>query len=587
MFMNGGHVEEIKSRLPIDIVIGGYMTLEHAGKYLRARCPFHNEKSASFYVSPERNTYYCFGCGEKGDIFSFVEKYEGLDFRGALQLLANKAGIVLSPISKETQTKKDIEYSCLENATNFFEKNLEQNQFAKDYLINRGIKEDTIKQFRIGFSLNKWDSLVSYLKQNGFTDETIIDCGLAIKNDNKDVKNTIYDRFRGRIMFPISDSSGRVIAYSARILPQFDDGKTGKYINSPETDLYHKSNILYGFHQAKQYIRKYDFSILVEGQFDVVLSHQSGFPNTVAVSGTAFGSDLESNDGVPTHFGLLSKLSKNMILAMDSDDAGQKAQIKIINTILPLGVSLKMIKNLDDAKDPADILSTENGISLWKDILKNALNPIQALSLNIIKKFEKRDDQINEVKKTILPIIAILNSSVDKYESVKIIEKYFSLPIDLVLKDVEILSHKNENISNTNIDKISNTNPVPISVKENFWGLYFASLNLDSGLYKYRTNLINWFNENIPEEIRNADEIIFKKNSPELSMKLDIEFTRSNKPDNFVEDIKLQYQELVFRDILSKLKEQILINNNDPDLIKKQWETQKIIEQIKEKRRLI
>jgi DNA primase len=585
--MNGGHVEEIKSRLPIEDVIGGYMTLEHKGKYLCARCPFHNEKSGSFYVSPDRGTYYCFGCGEKGDIFSFVEKYEGLDFRGALQLLANRAGVVLSPVSKETQTKNDVMYSCLESATVFFEKNLENNQNAKDYLTKRSITKETIKEFRIGFTLNKWDSLVNYLKLNGFSDETIIACGLGIKNENKDLNATIYDRFRARIMFPISDSSGRVIAYSARILPEFDDGKSGKYINSPETDLYHKSNILYGFHQAKQHIRKHDYSILVEGQFDVVLSHQFGFKNTLAVSGTSFGSDLESTSGTPTHFGLLSKLSKNMILALDSDDAGQKAQIKIINVVTPLGISLKMIKNLDDAKDPADILSSPDGVSLWKDILKNALNPIQALSISIIKKFEKRESQINEMKNVLLPIIAILPSSVDKYESAKIIEKYFSLPIDLILKDIESLGIKKPDASSVNSLENQNPNKTNNLVKENFWGIYFASLTLDSNLSKYRDSILKWFNENIPEEVRLNDENEFKDNKQVLAMKLDIEFSYSNKPDSFIEDIKLQYQEFIFRAILNKLKEEILHNGNDPGLIKKQWETQKLIEDIKEKRRLI
>ncbi len=581
--MNGGHVEEIKSRLPIEDIIGGYVTLEHAGKYLRARCPFHNEKSASFYVSPDRGTYYCFGCGEKGDVFSFVEKYEGLDFKGALQLLANRAGVELAPVSKEVQTRNDKLYDCLESATKFFQKNLEINIPAKEYLKKRGLKDETIKDFRIGYSIDKWNELTKHLLSLGFTDEIIVATGLGIKGENG-----VYDRFRGRIMFPVEDSSGRVIAYSARILPELDDGKSGKYINSPETELYHKSNILYGFSHAKSYIRKHDFSILVEGQFDVVMSHQSGFKNTVAVSGTAFSGDTEQDSGIPTHLGLLSKLSTNMILALDNDDAGEKAQLRIIKEALPIGISLKLIKNISGSKDPADILSIEGGIDIWKDILKQALHPVEALSIRIINKNTERSSQIEMVKNIIIPIIAILPSSVDKHESSRIIEKYFGIPIDLVLKDALLVNSKNDLVLSKSLNNVKS---VPadtgLTIEEKFWGIYFGSQIIDSGLYKYRQKILDFLEKNIKPEDKTKNESEFKNQSGVLSMKSDIEFSRSSKPDSFIEDILLEYQEYVFRAILNKLKDEILRDENNPELIKKQWEIKKTIEEIKEKRRLI
>ncbi len=581
--MNGGHVEEIKSRLPIEDVIGGYMTLEQAGKYLRARCPFHNEKSASFYVSPDRGTYYCFGCNEKGDIFSFVERYEGLDFKGALQLLANRAGVELAPVSKEAQTRKDKLYDCLESATKFFQKNLEINIPAKDYLKKRGLQDQTIKDFRIGYSIDKWNELTNHLLGLGFSEEIIVATGLGIKGDNG-----IYDRFRARIMFPVEDSSGRVIAYSARILPEFDDGKSGKYINSPETELYHKSNILYGFSHAKSYIRKHNFSILVEGQFDVVMSHQSGFKNTIAVSGTAFSGDIQKDDGIPTHLGLLSKLSPNMILALDNDEAGEKAQLRIIKEALPIGISLKLIKNISGSKDPADILSSDGGIDVWKDILKQALHPVEALAIRIINKNIERSLQIEMVKNVIIPIIAILPSSVDKHESSRIVEKYFGILIDLVLKDALLLNSKTENTLNKNVNQNKDEqNDTGLTIKEKFWGIYFGSQIIDSGLYKYRQRILDFLDKNINPEDKINNENELKNQSGILSMKSDIEFSRSNKPDSFVEDILLEYQEYLFRAILNKLKDEILRDENNPELIKKQWEIKKTIEEIKEKRRLI
>lgn len=584
--MNGGHVEEIKSRLSIDEVIGGYVTLEHAGKYLRARCPFHNEKSASFYVSPDRGTYYCFGCNEKGDIFSFVERYEGLDFKGALQLLANRAGVTLAPISKESQSRNDALYSCLETATEFFEKNLLENKFAKDYLQKRSLTDETIKKFRIGYSVNKFSDLTDYLKGNGFTDEIIIATGLGIKSE-KD--QGVYDRFRGRIMFPVTDTSDRVIAYSARILPEFDDGKMGKYVNSPETELYHKSNILYGFSQAKQYIRKYDFSILVEGQFDVILSHQSGFQNTVAVSGTAFSSDTENQSGAPTHLGLLSKLSTNMILALDSDSAGEKAMIRTLHAALPLGILIKLIKNLEDKKDPADILSMPDGIKIWKEILTDAERPIEALSKRIISNNSVRSVQIDEFKKTILPLIAILPAETDKYEAARIIEKYFGIPIDLVLKDVISYESKNKIFMVNKEQDILNSPPQLeiANVKEKFWGLYFAASIEDSVAKKYREILYEWLDKNIPKDERDKDENEFKKDADVLSMKMDIQLGRTNNTDAFVNDLMLEYEEYIFRGILNKVKEELLKNENDPILITRQAEVRKTIEEIKEKRRNI
>lgn len=587
--MWGSHVEEIKSRLPIDEIVGSYITLSQKGKYLSARCPFHNEKSASFYVSPDRGTYYCFGCGEKGDIFSFVEKYEGLDFRGALNELARRAGVTLKPVSKQEIDQKEILYSCLKDATNFFMDSLLKDSTAMEYIKNRSLKPETVKNFKIGYADNSWNSLTDHLKILNYTEDTILKCGLAIKSEKENPNGSaIYDRFRGRIMFPIEDSAGRVIGYSGRILPQFDDGKTGKYINSPETEVYHKSNILYGFSHAKQYIRKHDFSIVVEGQFDVVLSHQSGFPNTVAVSGTAFSGDTVNDSGVPTHLGILSRLSHNMILALDNDEAGRKAKIRVLNVALPLGINIKLIKNLPGAKDPADILSVDGGVNTWKEILKDATAPIESLCQEITTRNDTREKLISDVKKDVLPLIAILPSAVDRQEAARIVEKYFSINVDFVLKDVDDFIKK-QNINNSVLENNSINhdlkNENKSSIKEKFYGIYFASQDINSQIYEYREKIRDFIKENIPGEILNQEEMDCRPKFEELSLQAEIDFDRATNKEPYINELILIYEENVIRDIVNQVKAKLINNENNLDLIKEYQILQKKIEIIKQKRR--
>src|SRR3989338_9816751 len=287
-------VDKIKERLSIEDVVSSYIKLEKAGANLKARCPFHNEKTPSFFVSPNRESYYCFGCGASGDIFTFVEEFEGLDFKGENNLLSERGGISLEIYSRETkETKNDKEriYRIMEEATEFFEGNLGENEQAQEYLKSRGLEDKTIKDFRIGYAILDCRKLYEYLRSKNFTDNEIEKAGLAKKTEKG-----MYDRFRGRIIFPISDSSGRVIAFSGRIF--IDDEKSAKYLNSPDTPIFSKSMVLYGLDKGKASIRKNNFSILVEGQMDLVLSHQAGYKNTVATSGTALSDSTISKENV-------------------------------------------------------------------------------------------------------------------------------------------------------------------------------------------------------------------------------------------------------------------------------------------------
>src|SRR3989344_9249259 len=231
-------VAKIKERLSIEEVVSSYIKLDRAGINLKAKCPFHNEKTPSFFVSPDRGSYYCFGCGAGGDIFSFVEEFEGLDFKGALKLLADKAGIPLEHFNPKEESDKEKLYRVMEEAAKYFENNLLHNKEAQNYLKTRGLNEKSIKDFRIGFANLDWRLLYNYLVKKGFTDKEIEEAGLTKASDKG-----FYDRFRGRVMFPIMDSGGRVIAFSGRIF--IDDGKSAKYLNSPETPVFNKSAVLY------------------------------------------------------------------------------------------------------------------------------------------------------------------------------------------------------------------------------------------------------------------------------------------------------------------------------------------------------
>lgn len=461
-------VQQIKERLSIEEVVSSYIKLEKVGSNLKAKCPFHNEKTPSFFISADRGTYYCFGCGASGDIFTFVEEFEGLDFKGALKLLAERAGVPLTPFTKESreaESEKEKLYRAMEESTLYFEKNLSENPEGKsstsygtgkevfEYLKARGLTEKSIKDFRIGFAKLDWRLLYDHLKSRGFTDKEIERAGLAKKPD--DANKAMYDRFRGRIMFPISDSSGRVIAFSGRIF--VDDEKSAKYLNSPETPIFSKSNILYGLDKAKESIRKNNFSILVEGQMDLVLSHQVVFRNTIAVSGTAFTEyslPPQSNDdnihslniskNTPELFdntkalGIVKRLSNNIVLAFDADKAGINATMKAGMIALLLGMDVKVV-DMPEGVDPADLIS-KNGADAWREAIKNSKHIIEFLLYKVLKNYQSDMRKAGrEIKEKILPFVNALSSSIEKTYFIKKIGSASGIPEQALEEDLKIL----------------------------------------------------------------------------------------------------------------------------------------------------
>jgi DNA primase len=430
-------VETIKERLGIVEVVESYLKLEKAGGSFKGKCPFHNEKTPSFFVSPDRGTFYCFGCGAKGDIFSFVEQFEGTDFRGALKTLAARAGVTIEYEDKAVRDEKARLHTIMEEATLFYNRELAAHPAAAQYLQSRGVLEQTQREFRLGYAPLEWRALHAYLKTKGYSDLEIEKVGLAKKSDEPGRSDTYYDRFRGRIMFPINDIGGRVIGFSGRIL--VDDGKSAKYLNSPDTVLFNKSHILYGLDRAKLEIRKRDYTILVEGQMDLVMSHQAGFLNTVASSGTALTDNLFSRDNVVNALGVVKRLSNNLMLALDSDAAGLKAASRAAAIALSLGMDVK-VASIPGGKDPADVILRNK--DEWRESLKNSKHVIDFHLQMIIDSVKDPRKRPKEIKERVLPFVAELQGNMERAHFVKKIGESLGVSEDAVWKDLETMPKK-------------------------------------------------------------------------------------------------------------------------------------------------
>ena len=384
------NVAEIKDRLDIVDVVGGYTQLKKAGANFQARCPFHNEKTPSFIVSPSKQIWRCFGsCDEGGDIFGFVMKSEGIEFPDALRLLADKAGIVLKKEDPQIKSKRNSLIDLNERATEYFEKCLLAKKDALDYLKSRGVKKSTVKDWRLGYAPRNSKAL---------------------------------PMFSGRLMFPIFDSFSRVVGFSGRILDK--DAKTAKYINSPDSLVYNKSRILYGFDKARTDIRKKDACILVEGNLDLILSHQSGVKNVVAVTGTALTGD---------QLRVLSRLTKNLILAFDSDEAGEKATRRVVELALPFEFSIGVVHLKE--KDPADLILEDS--KSWKKMVKN---PKEVMDYFFDLSFKKNDVKDLKGKKGVsselLPWIARILNPIERSHWLKKLSEKINVSEEVLMEEM-------------------------------------------------------------------------------------------------------------------------------------------------------
>ncbi len=422
-------VEQIKERLSLVDVVSQYVKLTKAGKHHKGLSPFTKEKTPSFYVSPDRGLYHCFSTGKGGDIFTFVEEMEGVDFQGALKILAERAGVELKYESQSLRDKRSRLYAVLKDAKLFYQDVLSKESGVLKYLNSRGINEKSIKNFELGYAPDNWDSLTKKLTGLGYTKEELEKSGLSKSREGKDSQ---YDIFRNRIVFPINDASRRTVGFSGRIFPDREkkDREGAKYLNTPETELFIKSRILYGYDKAKQSIRKHNFSILVEGQMDVVMSHQAGYTNTVAVSGTAFSE---------YHLNLLKRLSKNLLMAFDADDAGIASSGKSAALALLNRMDVKVSK-LEEGIDPADLI--KKNPEDWKKAIRNSTHIVE-FYLDVIeskeKDLRKRGLKAHEL---IIPLLAQIENRIDQAHFISLVASRLKSPEDVIWDEVKKIKYE-------------------------------------------------------------------------------------------------------------------------------------------------
>ncbi len=399
-------VEDIKQRLDIVELINEYIPLKAAGSSWKAKCPFHNEKTPSFMVSRDRGTWHCFGCGRGGDMFSFVEEIEGMDFPETLRLLAKRAGVQLKDFDPKAQSQKTRLLDLLRWVNRYYQEVLRKAtdaKVARDYLQERGVKPETVEEFGLGFAPNGWDTTYQALRKKGFKDDDIFQAGLTIK---KDRGAGYYDRFRGRIMFPISDVHGTVVGFSGRILDALVDPKgppPGKYINSPQTIAYNKSAVVYALDKAKQAIKQADRAVLVEGQMDCLSSHQAGVMNVVASSGTALTAD---------QVGLLKRFSSNIVLSFDRDAAGFQAALRGVDQALQVQMNV-YVTRLPAGKDPDELIRQD--VSAWSSAIAKAQPYLEYMfeEATLNRDLTKVEDK-KAVAKFLLPILGKVADPVEQ-----------------------------------------------------------------------------------------------------------------------------------------------------------------------------
>lgn len=434
------HSEEIKNKLDIVDIIGEYINIKSAGSNFRAVCPFHNEKTPSFMISPDKQIFHCFGCGKGGDLITFVMEMEGLSFIEALKLLAPRAGVVLDTKELSDNSARGKLLKILDLSAkyyNFILSSGKGNQAVvsqiKEYLHGRGLSDEAIERWKIGYSLDSYDDLLNFLRSKKFSDPDILLAGMSYRSE----KGQHFNRFRDRIMFPINDINGQPIAFTARINPKVVDNKAlGKYINSPQTEIYDKSRVLFGLDKAKMAVKEKDELILVEGQMDVISVFEAGFKNVSAVSGTAL---------TVFQLNLIKRYTKNIILAFDSDSAGAAATDRGVSEALKMGFNIKIV-SLKGGKDPDDIVRNNPAD------FKMALDEAQ----NIMEYYLERElsmidiNNISQKNKAVAQVLLIINKLYNKVEQdfwIKELSQRAKVDEVFLREELQKLSKNNDKIT--------------------------------------------------------------------------------------------------------------------------------------------
>jgi DNA primase len=430
-------VELIKEKVDLVDFLRSYFALYPAGKNFKALCPFHQEKTPSFIVSPERKIWHCFGCGEGGDVIKFVMRYENLEFPEALRFLAERAGVAIERFNVREQKEFGVLYDIHEAAKDFYKKLLKSHKAALDYLNSRGLNGETIEDFELGFAPGG-EELTMHLLKTGFDVADIVRAGLAHKNTT----GLYRDRFQERIVFPIFNSVGKVIAFTGRLLPSVEESAKDlpKYLNSPETPIFSKSKALYGFHKTKQEIARAKSVFVVEGQMDFLMAWQAGVKNVVAVSGTGLAAH---------HLERLRRFADTVFLSFDNDEAGIKALERAVDLFAGFDFHTKAI-NLKNYKDPAEAVLAD------KNFLLKAIEEAKPAFTYLLEfYFSSGNKDIIEKKRVIkflLSKIKKIRSAVEQEEWLRELSRVAGLSVTALLRELEDLP-----------DERSETNPITVA----------------------------------------------------------------------------------------------------------------------------
>ncbi|OGH95003.1 MAG: DNA primase [Candidatus Magasanikbacteria bacterium RIFOXYD2_FULL_41_14] len=441
--------QQIKDKLDIAQFIAEYVPLKKAGIYWKACCPFHKEKTPSFMVNTERQSWHCFGCGKGGDVFSFLQEMEGMDFPEALKLLAERAGVKLDN-NFQSEVNKSQKNRLLEinaKAAYFFNHVLTEMsaaQMARDYLDKRGLKAPMIAEWQVGFVPEQWDLLTQYLIKKGIGIDDLVVAGLTIKKDpsspsatpgkliSANISVRYYDRFRGRIMFPICNVHGDVVGFTGRILVE-KENSGGKYVNTPETPVYHKSEVIYGLNKAKTEIKAKDLAVLVEGQMDVIACYGAGMKNVVAASGTALTAEQVR---------LIKRYTSNIAMAFDADQAGINAAKRGIDVAIKEGLSVRVIQIPDGAGKDADECLKKNPV-VWFEAVKNAREIMDWLfDMAVANKNLTSPKDKQAIANELLPIIGLIPYAVERDHWLKQLSEKINADIAILKEDLTRLQKK-------------------------------------------------------------------------------------------------------------------------------------------------
>lgn len=423
--------DEVKQKTDIVSLISEYVDLKKAGRNYRALCPFHSEKTPSFMVSSELQIYKCFGCGESGDVYSFLQKYEGMEFYEALQFLAERVGVKLAPSTFKDREGKKTLYEINNLAGKFYQYILLKHSAGKaalNYLIKkRGLKLTTIKEFQLGYSPDSPGAISKFLvDKKRYKKDDLVRAGITYLRGS-----TAADRFRGRIIFPLFDHRGNICGFSGRLMPGNESGEVAKYINTPETPIYHKANILYALNAARPYIKKKGFAIVVEGELDAISSWQKGFKNIVAIKGSALTEAQAS---------LLSRFCKKVTLALDADLAGDSAARRGIK-IAEGAQLLVTVASLEGYKDPDELvqnmpdkfdLAIKNAKGVWDFIVESIFSRTGAAT----------GEGKARISREIVPILASITDEIVKAHYIEVVAKKLGVPTTAVVNQVEKTDEK-------------------------------------------------------------------------------------------------------------------------------------------------